>query len=330
MALTTTASPDGQYQFDLSNVPGDWVYMTTVIYQDVSYSSDITRLTPDSPQSTLDVTVYEVTTDPGVVRIDQLHLVLEIAGERLLVGELYTFSNTSSQVFVGQAGDLEQGTLRVSLPEGAAGVNFQRGFGSVDSFIPATDLLPTGDGYLEALPLRPGQGTLSLLVQYELPYENGMQLSHVLPYETVAPTLVLNDVGVEVTGANWSLNGVQTEQTSGSDFLIFAGQPFQAGDTLRVDFSGSVAPSLTNVVQGDESTGLIIGGVALILAAALAFVAVRRWQTPEAHSDVLMDRQELLESIAILDDAYQNGEIDEESYLEEREELKDALLDVWE
>ena len=99
---------------------------------------------------------------------------------------------------------------------------------------------------------------------------------------------------------------------------------------MRIDFSGSVAPSLANIVQVDESTGLIIGGVALILAAALAFVAVRRWQMPEARSYVLMDRQELLESIAFLDDAYQNGEIDEESYLEEREELKDALLDVWE
>ena len=91
--MTTTVAADGRFQFSLTDKPCDWVYMVSITYQEVTYSSKIGRLQANLPL-TLSLTVYESTSDPGDNAIDSLQLSLNVVGERAQVSELYTFSNS--------------------------------------------------------------------------------------------------------------------------------------------------------------------------------------------------------------------------------------------
>ena len=261
------------------------------------------------------------------VQIDQLHVVLDVFEDILQVSELYTFSNLSSQVFVGEAGEPELGTVRIDVPEEAINIDFQRGFGSFDSFMPAMDLVSQGSGFLDVQPLRPGRGTLNLLAQYALPYEDGMALKHRLPYATNSPTVVLRDVGV-ILDDNWQSSGTQTQQ--GEDFLLFRGENFEAGGSLELTFSGNAEARTPASPPENDTVNLAIGGVALLAVVIGGGLALRSWQTTQPVTSDTISSQDLLLVIKELDQAYEAGEVDETTYRQERQDLKEQLLDIWE
>ena len=62
-----------------------------------------------------------------------------------------------------------QGTVRFSLPEGAANLEFQEGaLGS--------RYVETADGFADTVPVRPGSETYQILFAFEMPYDRKLEL----------------------------------------------------------------------------------------------------------------------------------------------------------
>lgn len=328
LSLTTTVTEDGRFQFDLNDIPTDWLYRVSVNYKGLNFGSEITQLSSAAPEANLPITVYEQTTDPSAVTVDQMHLILEVTEEAILVNEVYVFSNNGTAVFIGESGDPAAGTIQIALPAGAQNVNFERGLGSFDSFFPAQEIIPSETGWADTLPLRPGRNSLILLANYTLPYDNGMTIAHPVYYDVGGANLVLSNAGVELTeGDGWTSMGIQSIE--GGSFLSYARPGLAAGDSFSFELSGR--PRATTTTTGtaglvrDQNQELIIGGVALVAVAAAAVYLVRSWQ----HVEAPPDRLELLQAIADLDDAYEQGEIEPAAYKEERQALKEELMALW-
>ncbi len=344
VVLTETATLDeGAFAFVVNEVNPDLVYIVTLAYNGIQFGSDFGELARDEPTLSLPVTVYETTADPAGILIDQMHIILEFEEGQVSVNELYQFSNTSNAVYVGEAGDAAQGTVEVALPAGAQNPQFTRTFGSLENFFPADDLLPTAGGWSEVTPVRPGQSTLNLLVRYTLPYENDLTIAHPVHYPVTAANLVLSDVGValEDDRGEWLASG--TQDLSGEPFLTFSRTGLNAGETLQLPLSGRPRPLNVAPIAADQTTQQLASlGLLLIVAAGSAYYVYTTRQRqqlslePAGEGPALSpDGQEdgrrttLLQAIAALDQAYEQGELDEGAYQQRRQQLKEQLMSIW-
>lgn len=352
LTMTTTLDAEGRYEFALNMVPPELVYVVTVQYEGISYGSDFGQLERDDPTLNLEVPVYERSTDPSTVAIEQLHVILQFGEGQVQVSELYQFSQSDSTVFVGETGDPEEGTVHLSLPEGATEPSFDRSLGGMESFFPAENIISTVDGWADTVPLRPGQSSLNLLVRYTLPYDDALDISHPVHYDVRSTNLVVPDAGVDLSGDNWQEGEPQTMGQAGI-FRTFTRSGVPAGDTIGFSLQGearlspAAAPG-ANVPLRDQTGELLIGAGVLLLAIAIGAYSVRLWRQnqedpqeaqpaaaevvdePQQKPDTAGRRQELLRAIAALDDAYEAGEIAKSDYEQQRQALKDELLAIWE
>jgi hypothetical protein len=238
------------------------------------------------------------------------------------------------------------------LPTGAENISFQRGFGtSLDSFIPATEFIQTGTGWADTVPLRPGSGSLNLLVSYELPYDDGLMLAHPLLYPVASASAIMANAGVAITDESWVSQG--TQSAGSGSFVSYVNTELADADALNLTLDGR--PTQITDAEGNtlpvrnQTTELIVGGVALAAMLAVGFFLVQRWRTgpvgPTGSMTISQppavapprkpgpssndDKTALLQTIAALDEVYEAGEIEEEAYQQQRRELKSHLTSIW-
>jgi mono/diheme cytochrome c family protein len=326
--LTTTVATDGRYHFDLTDASPAWFLRVQVNYGGMDFASDFGQLSQLRTTLDLPITVFDTTADPAALRFEQIHIVIEFIDNEVQVNELYVVSNLDDAVFMGESGDSSQGTVRFGLPPEASGLDIQRGFGSFDSFFPTNEVTLTADGWAAMIPVRPGLGSLTLLARYTVPYRNGMTLNHRLYHEAAGVTLVMRDVGVRLAPNDlWQDNGQQL--IAGEPFVTYFRSGLPAGSTLDLTFSGR---SRFVIWFQEQGPALAVGAGTLLLAVALATYVARSWRRdPDAieTETVDADADELLQAIAELDEAYEQGEIAEGEYQQVRKELKAALRDIW-
>lgn len=328
LTLTTTVEAEGQYHFDLSDIPPDWFLRTAVFYEDIEFGSDFDQVSLSRPDLDLPIVVYEKTTDPAAITITQLHTILRFAAEdQVEVNQLYVVSNAANTVYAGPSGDISEGTVELVLPPEAQLLGFQRGLGSVDNLFPTEDLIPTTQGWADTLPVRPGQGSLMLLARYTMPYnEDGITLSHPLLYETAEVSLVVPEE-ITVSGPDtWQDTGLQTLENG--TFATYRQGSLPAAAVLSATIEGRPSPAAVGgSLVRNESAELLLGGGVLLIAVAAAIYAVRQWQSPAF--DVKSEKKALLQAIADLDNEYEAGQMSESDYLEEREALMADLKAIW-
>ncbi len=329
LTMSQTLNAEGYYIFDLNDVPQDWFFRISLTHDDVEFGSDFGQVTFDQPGLDLPVTVYDKTSDPSRITVQQMHTFLDFSDDQLTVSELYVVSNEDNSVFVGESGDPAGGTFEFSVPDGAEQLIFQRGFGSIDSFIPATEIIETDSGWADTLPLRPGPGTLTLLVQYSLPYDGEVALAHPLNYATFSVNLVLPDVGVTLDESSGWVNG-GTQAMEGGSVTSYQQLALPAGSELVLNLEGQPRAGGTSTINlvSDNALELAIGFAAALVVAGIAAVVIRRWRLDSG--DEILDRDELLQEIADLDDAYEAGEIGEADYHRDREAILADLKAIWE
>jgi hypothetical protein len=217
------------------------------------------------------------------------------------------------------------------LPSGAENVNFQRSFGSVSNFLPAPELIQTDRGWADTVPLRPGEGAMNLLTTYEIPYEDGVTIAHPLYYDTDNVTILMPDVGISLVEGEWTDQGAQQMGTAGT-FLSYAHPALAAGEALSFELDGRVnrrdMATVGASVDGDSTTGLLIGAGVFLLVVVGALLSVRSWQTPVPAVEE-GETEQLLQAVANLDDAYESGGMDEAQYQKQRENLMNELAGIW-
>jgi hypothetical protein len=329
LSLTADIDADGRDQFDLTDVPSNWVYLVTVAYDDLQFTSAADQISRAEPTVDMPVIVYEKSSDPALVNINQVHLIFSFGPETVEVNELYMINNLGTAVFVGESGDPDQGTVEFVLPAGALNVDFRRSFGSLQSFTPATEVIATDRGWADTLPLQPGHSGLSLLVSYQLPYRDGLTIAHPLPYRANNITAIVPEIGVRLSGDDWTVQGA--EELPGGTYTSYIHSPATAGEALTLQLNGRprfVTDAAGNVIATRNQTAeLIIGSTVLLLALVVSAYTIRTWQNPAVA--LPGDRHALLQALAQLDDAYEANQINPRQYDRQRERLKAKLVALW-
>jgi mono/diheme cytochrome c family protein len=320
LSRTATLNQSGGITFTGLITSDSYFYQTSAVYEGAKFYSAPAQFSGTlSISSTLPM--YEVTTDPGVIHISQLHYFVQGAGDgSITVVEFYVFDNASDRAYVDKPGPNGQlRTLQVTVPSDATNLRFD-GPGLGDRFSQDGNTIYDSDA------VAPGQSASTIAMIYDLPYQGNKQIQRSVAYPVNIWDVLLPDGPMLATGL--TDKGVQQMQ-SGSIHVYAPSQPtVQANGILSFSLVGQLGIASA---PGTGGTAIGVGLVALALAGGMAyFLVVRSRSMREVEVDVAVDRQALLQEIADLDAQFAQGKIKEGAYRRKRQELKEMLREIWE
>lgn len=317
---TATTDATGRYAFtELPTDPGIAFAARIEYPAGVPYSSDFVSLPAGGTGLDLPIAVYETTTDPGGIRAERVHFIVEfdptLPGQAL-VAELLVFSLDGDRTYVGDSG----GVLRFPLPAGATdlAINEEELGGRFEA---------TADGFVDLLPLRPGPNVRQILYRYALPYTSGrLDLKRSLPYPAANVNALISDIGQQVTSPQLTSMGKRAAQDS--SYFNLLGQNLAAGQEIAMNMTGLAAAVATTTATAGVNQGLIFLLVGLAAAIAAALVALPMLRRDRRAPTVPQSQEHLADALAQLDVAHEAGEVSEAAYRDQRLRLKAQLRDL--
>ena len=242
--------------------------------------------------------IFETTDDPGAMRVERLHLIIDFPAEDVLrVLELWVLANDSDRVLITP--------LQISLPKGATNLNFEDGTQGGRYEI-------TDEGFVDLEPIPPGSGLDHLVFGFDLPIDRSADFDQQMLQPVDAVTVLVPADGPKVCGL--LDRGVQ--QIGGLRMQSFTTGALSPDEPLSFQIS---APSTSS----GPPIATIVGVGALVIAAVIAARFWRgAWRSPQAIEDV-----NWVEAIARLDDDYEAGALSEDEWKRQRGRLKRLALD---
>jgi hypothetical protein len=321
-AITSAVGAEGAFLFEgLAIVPGR-LYWVTAEHQGLAYRTEPAHLMPGDQPVELPLTIYDVTTDAELVRVERLHLIFEFSPQGVInVLEVWLLSNLGENTV---AASEDKGILEITLPEGAGALEVEAG-------LAGERITATEGGIADNGPLLPGVNTGDLTFAFQLAYERGLTFTQSVDREVVAVVVLLPEEGPDVSGDGLQETGVR--QIGDESWRSYEAGPLSSGESLRLDFSGRL--SVAGGTGGSTSLSLIIGsgalGLALIVGGLLWYRRTGASDEIAAEDESLSSdpaeaRDGLLQALADLDDGYESGEVAEASYRRKRAKLKRQAL----
>jgi hypothetical protein len=280
----------------------DLIFLVSATYGGVLYSSLPAQADTGETELTIQLIVYESTTNMDSLVLSRMHLAFDFLEEGAIrVGELWILNNASNLTINAPGG------LEISLPEGYSNLE-------VDPEIEAA-ITVTATGFIVDQPFLPGEDAGSLMFSYSLPYRRYLQFTRSLPIPMMGATLMLPDNGLSLQGSQIIPEGtVSVAQTIVQTYSFPA---MQAGDTLSLEITGFPPGTSLLRVSNQES---LIGGALLLVFSAGIFWYSRRSSRP-AFSETT-SYNEMIRQIAALDEQYSSGDLQQEEYWKRRSHLK--------
>lgn len=324
-----SGTTDASGNFSFADVPFnvDNTYAVTTTYRSQIFASDILReapLTTDAADGTLNlpITIYELTEDPDVLRIDGLVMQVTVQGDSLQVAQAFNITNTGDRAFTSSQTASNGASISVvlQLPPGAVVVGFP---GNQNRYITNAENATIFDTF----PVLPGEEHFVQVV-YLVPYDDGGAIiEQPLTYALNGPVrLLVSPLTMGITSDQLPPRG--TETLGDSQFQSYgADLTLAAGAVIRYDIAGASAPlGTTPVVSSDGLLPIII--VVLLIAALLGGGFVLLGTRNHSGDQQVIDI--LVRQIAELDDEHDAGRIDDESYERQRAALKARLTALME
>jgi hypothetical protein len=248
--------------------------------------------------------------------------------------------------------------MMIELPAGAVGIQPMQSENSQRYQVEMVNSIPVVE---DNWPLRPQQ-VHEITVLYYLPYQNGAVIDQAFGFPVIDGAILLPNDTVSFESDQFDAGGEfryrvtdnrlrvvelsPDEKISDSDaqlirahdllkplgaedrvIFTLSGRPTRTIDVLNPN-SAAASESSTNplpyFLAGVGATLLVVAGVLWWRqrGAGLTMPPAPDWRPPKPTAG----KAALLKAIAVLDDAYQAGEIDEETYEERRQILKDRLV----
>jgi mono/diheme cytochrome c family protein len=338
--LTVQAGADGSFRFEGLDTTSHAFYRAEVLYNDVSFPGDFVNFDSDNSQLSLPLNIYETTTSDEAISVERLHFI--VLGDQpgfFSVLELYQFSNSGDRAYVGTVDEngLRE-TVHMALPSGAHNLFLQGGTLGVD-------FLETDDGLVATSPIVPGKETFEAAFVYVVPYSGTtLSLDRPLYYDTASVNGLVLNVGAKLKSDVLTFGGERTAQ--GQTFLQYTAQDLKAGKVIpinlydldKIQFASTSDSSNSSTVM--PSTGLrqttllwvmlSLGVVAIAFTVSYPSLRPRLGgETPVSESDLAQERKRLLLTLARLDQAYEDGKLNETVYRRARALRKAELAEVW-
>jgi hypothetical protein len=224
VVANTKTDADGRYHFDYPGI-GQGPMLIRAVYRGVFFHQPLTPGTP-----TVDVTVYEPTTNPAAIEVPLRLLVFQPNGDKLMVGEEYSIQNNSNPP---AAYFKQDGNFQFTIPPGAE-------LDQVSTFGPSG--MPVRQGTIDK-----GKGKYAIAYAFQ-PGQNGVRISYILPYtgnqaqlresSTYDAQRVLLVIPPTMQVASAGFNSAGTEQ----GFNVFSKESVKAGTGFDVTVSGTAPP----------------------------------------------------------------------------------------
>ena len=232
VVASVKSDAQGLYHIDNPNI-GAGPMLIRAVYRGVFFHQPLTPGT-----STVDVTIYEPTTNPNALQVPLRLLVFQPNGDKLMVGEEYSIQNTSSPpaAYFKQDGDFE-----FNVPTGAE-------LEQVSTFGPSG--MPVKQGTIDK-----GKGRYAIAYAFQ-PGQNGVRISYTVPYAgnhatvrapsnydaqrvllVIPPTMQISSPGFNAAG---------TEQ----GFNVFSKDSIKAGTGFDITINGTAPPPAEQSASG--------------------------------------------------------------------------------
>ena len=320
-----TTDDAGAFSFEgITPIPGG-SYVLVMDFDGMRYSS---LLEGDGVGSPVSLEVFETTDDLAVVEIQRQAMILadvDQTNREIRALEVLSLKNTSDRTLLPELTNITNPAdinfLRFSLPEGSSEL-------SVQSTLPGGDTIPMGTGFAVTAPVPPGEQQVTYT--YKFPYEgDSVAFSQRLiqgatQYQVLAP-VTLSQIQVS------PLEAMPRVDIEGTSYLVWEGREIPRRQGVVLQFSQLPQPGLATIIwQGISGADLWLTAIPLILGAVLAGLLLYGWMrgqrvaapvTVDSDAPAQRRRQSLVQAIAVLDDRFEQGLVEEGDYQQRRSEL---------
>ncbi len=333
LAGTGQARPDAQGRFifpDVQIIDGG-AYTISVDHLGVFYG---TSLTAAGLADGLVLTVYDTTKDASIIRVERQVMVIAAVDQsnRLISAiEFVRISNPSDRTLLPDLTDVAPiSFLRFALPPGAAELNVQ-------SDLPSGDVVSIGTGFALTSPVIPGAHSIDF--SYTFPYD-GDTLSYrqsLVQGADVFQVLVPEKIPDLAAPALKNIDPVNIE---GTVYRAYEGRDFLPGQGLQLEITGLPLPGVwtrfSNSVTGGAFWQVAIpSALGATLAAMLLWGMIRGYRPVTAADGPVIvteavdpaERVDVIQSVAALDQQFQEGGLPAAEYQAQRRELMARVLD---
>lgn len=320
LVVTTTVAPDRTFVFRGLSTEPDVLYSVAATWEGAQYSSGVIGFPPGQDVITTTLTVAATTEEDPGIRAEQVHWFVDFEQGQVVVGELVSLTNPGDRAYIGEPlPDVEgkRSVVRWPLPPGAQDVAVEGGELG-DRFLLVDNAL------IDTLPLTPGVDTRRLLFRYTLPITNGtIRLAH----PTAIPIRFLNvfiaDRGQTVQVPDFMVEG-QRRNIGDVSFRSYMASNIPAGTEVTIVLTNvpanpAVRPSRVAPLPVSRVAGGVLAGLFGVGLLAGLFYLSRRQAASRRRMQLQARRDALLEQVAALDVAFEEGRIDEATYREERD-----------
>ncbi len=334
--LSTVTDSDGRFRFEGLDTSTDLTYWVEAVYADVAYGgADLLQYAEGQTELEAPVTVYETTADDSGVQLDVVHIFAESFGQVLRISEQHIFGSSDERTYIGEQDD-EGRRLTVFVPTAGDVVGFALGEGLEEDRFLAVD-----GGLVDSEPVRPGSQTSEVRFSYHLMVTaEPIILERFFAYPVVSLTVLASQPGLLLSSPQ--LQSMGTQSIQGTQYEILTGQIPDPQQLVMLELTAvEVVEGSTDAeaMGGQTASGppagstqkvlLWIGGATGVLAVfAVAFLAARSQSQPAGRRNVSdpgpsfdPKARRLIAVLADLEDAYEDGEVEEAEYVRRRMEI---------
>jgi hypothetical protein len=312
------SQPDGTFVFPEIPFDENTQFAVMATYDGVTYSSETIAADLTTLEVSIEMPVYETTTDPATIQIDQMHILFETSPDGLETKELYIISNTGERT-VKDAFDLGEGkfaALKFPLPEDADYIFFKPD--DQDRFVKL-------DGaFADTYPVLPGGQASQIMTSYLIPYSGERQYTYKAPVNVAQINFLLPEqAGIALKGMGL-IGPEPTTLQDGTSYQVYSYSNLKAGQTLSLTLNGGAA----NRGQAANSSNNLIAGLAAFLGFGVIGFGLWRWRASESVNVDEVNTEtgeqtldDLIAEIARLDETYEQQGLNVEEYESQREAL---------
>ncbi len=335
--LVTQADESGNFKFENLATEHSVMYIVEGAYQDIAYvSREPGMFLPDTTETTVNLEVFDTTTSDENINITQIHYLLSFTPDEANILQIFIVGNSGQETYIGNDGQ----TFSFALPNNATDITFQNNPNG-ERFV------ETGGGYVDTEPIMPSAEGLTIAALYNIPY-NDNSLTVEIPLSVPAATM---DVMMADQGASLSSNQVEFVENrdfQGNTFVVYTGKELPGGDSVKLEISGlddlefsapaeamssgGIATNDTTWFNQEMAMWITVALGALTIVMVVVVYPMARPQLPYQNDtpaeDIETRQQKLLLTLARLDEAYENGEMDKDVYRQARAKYKSELAEI--
>ena len=346
--LQTATDSAGQFHFEGLATDPDISYWPEAVYLGVTYTSAApVEFKEGQATQTVTLPVYETTDDDSQIAIDSGHIIVESFGTMLRISEAYLFGNGGDRTYVGRPGPEGQvTTVGIPLPPDAVGLAF-------GEEVPTDRFVQSEGKLLDTEPVPPGKETLTIFYSYHVPVtDSSVHIERSYNYPITALTVLLTQPGLALSSVQLLDGGLQAFMDQ--EFAVYTAVDLAAGTPLAVDLTveaTEVTESTATTETGKPITdnqellrGLGFGLAILAVLGAVIYTLLTAHplrsapglptvgsRPPAATLPTVAalasnpQARPLLAELADLEEAFEAGQVDEETYRRQRAEKWEAL-----